>query len=354
MTKSAHIPLVEVTRGNIVESVHYGSLAIAQPDGKIVFSVGDIEDPVFLRSSSKPFQTLAFIERGGEDHYGLTAQEIAIICASHSGTDEHLRVLETLQKKIGIRENMLQCGVHAPFHEGTVEDYKQRGEAFHANHNDCSGKHSGMLAFAKMIDAPLDNYLDPAHPVQQAMLRTFSEMCDYDMRKVELGTDGCSAPVFAVPLRNSAGAYARLCQPDGLAPARAEGCRTITQAMLSHPDMVGGPQRFDTDIMTAANGSLVTKIGAEGFHGIGVFPGKASGFDTSLGITIKISDGDLMLRAGCVAALYVLEQLKVMNHRQIQAVEAYAARPIYNWSHKVIGEIRPSQVLKQAFAKLNL
>ena len=354
MTIAVHIPLVEVTRGNTVESVHYGSLVIAQPDGKIVLSLGDSTSPTFLRSSSKPFQTLAFLEQGGAERYALTAQEIAIICASHSGTDEHIRVLETLQKKIGIQESMLQCGIHAPYHKGTVEALKQRGEAFHANHNDCSGKHSGMLAFAKMINAPLDDYLDPTHPVQQAMLRTFSEMCEYDMQKVELGTDGCSAPVFALPLRNSARAYARLCQPDGLAPARAESCRLITQAMISCPDMIGGPQRFDTDMMIAARGSLVTKIGAEGFHGIGILPGKTPGVSTSLGVTIKISDGDLALRAGCVAALAVLKQLKVISDQQVMEMKEYDARPVTNWSNKPIGEIRPSTELQQALSQLNL
>ena len=236
MSSANHIPLVEVTRGNIVESIHYGSLVIAQSDGKIIFSIGDTASPTYLRSASKPFQTLAFIEQGGAEAYDLSEQEIAIICASHSGTDEHLRVLENLQKKIGITESMLQCGVHAPYHTETAQAYRQRGEAFHANHNDCSGKHSGMLAFAKMIGAPFENYLDPQHPVQKGMLRTFAEMCAYDADKVELGTDGCSAPVFAVPLVNSAGAYARLCQPDELSPARAQACRLITRSMIANPD----------------------------------------------------------------------------------------------------------------------
>jgi L-asparaginase II len=133
MKNESPIPLVEVTRGNIVESIHYGSLAIAQPDGKIVFSAGNIDRPVFLRSASKPFQTLAFVEAGGVEKYGLTQQEVAIMCASHSGTDEHVRVLEALQAKIGITENMLQCGVHEPYHEATAREKLLKGEAFHPN-----------------------------------------------------------------------------------------------------------------------------------------------------------------------------------------------------------------------------
>jgi L-asparaginase II len=321
-------PLVEVTRGPIVESVHYGSLAIAQLDGKIVFSAGDIGCPVFLRSASKPFQILAFLEAGGCDHYGLTTQEIAVMCASHSGTDEHVRVLEKLQAKIGITESMLQCGVHAPYHSATAREKAMKGEAFHSNQNDCSGKHSAMLAFAKMIGAPMDNYLDPAHPVQQAMLRTFAEMCRVPVDTVELGTDGCSAPVFAAPLAASAGAYARLCQPETLAAARAQACRLITGAMQDHPFMTGGPQRFDTDVMGAAGDRL--------------------------GITIKISDGDLLLRAGCVAALAVLKELSIFIEDPVSALAEYDRRPVTTWRGTASGEIRPTrellQALKQALA----
>ncbi len=351
MLKSGHIPLVEVTRGNIIESIHYGSLAIAQADGKIVFSAGDMSSPFYLRSAAKPFQTLAFLEAGGAEEYSLTPQEIAIICASHSGTDDHVQVLEKLQEKIGIQESMLQCGIHPPFHAETARVKMMKGEAFHANQHDCSGKHSGMLAFAKMINAPLDSYLDPDHPVQQAMLRTFAEMCEVDVHDIPLGTDGCSAPVFAVPLPNSASAYARLCQPDGLAPKRADACRKITAAMMSYPYMVGGPLRFDTDIMSAGSGSLVTKIGAEGFHGIGVMPAQAAGFSTSLGIAIKIGDGDLSLRAGCVVALQVLKHLKVFCSEEIQELADYDRRPVKNWRGKNIGEIRPSAELMQALSQ---
>ncbi len=353
MKKGSHVPLVEVTRGNIIESVHYGSLAIAQPDGKIVFSMGDMTSPFYLRSAAKPFQTLAFLEVGGAQEYELEPREIAIICASHSGTDEHVRVLEKLQAKIGIQESMLQCGIHAPYHAPTAKEKMLKGEPFHSNQHDCAGKHSGMLAFAKMIHAPLDTYLEPSHPVQQAMLRAFAEMCRVDVADIPLGTDGCSAPVFAVPLPNSAGAYARLCQPDELLPARTDACRMITAAMMAHPDIIGGPQRFDTDIMTAGRGSLVTKIGAEGFHGIGILPGKTPGFKTSLGIAIKISDGDLSLRAGCTVAAQVLKQLNLFSDEQLREIKDYDRRALTNWRNKEIGEIRPSAELMQALSQFH-
>jgi L-asparaginase II len=348
-----HVPLVEVTRGSIVESIHCGSLAIAQPDGKVLFSLGDMSSPVYLRSSAKPFQTLAFLEAGGAEEYNLTLQEIAIISSSHSGTDEHVRVLNALQAKIGIQESMLQCGIHAPFHSETAREKILKGEPFHSNQSDCSGKHSGMLAFAKMIGAPMDDYLDPQHPVQQAMLHTFAEMCDVKVDSIPLGTDGCSAPVFAVPLPNSAGAYARLIQPDALNETRAAACRKITTAMMGHPFLIGGPQRFDTDLMSAAGGSLVTKIGAEGFHGIGVVPGRSGMFPGGLGIAIKIADGDLSLRAGCLVAIQVLKRLKVLCSGELSDLTDYYRRPVRNWRGLEIGEIRPSPELLQALDNLH-
>jgi len=255
-------PLIEVTRGNIIESVHYGSLSVVSPDGTILVALGDASSPVFLRSAAKPFQALAFIEQGGAAKYDLQPCEIAIICASHSGSDEHIKMLQSLHEKIGITESMLQCGVHPPFDQTAAVKLIREGKPLRPFHHDCSGKHSGMLAFAKMLDAPMGNYLDPSHPVQQRMLRAFSDMCAVPMTDIELGTDGCSAPVFAVPLPAAALGYARLCHPDELETDRALACRCITSSMASCPFMVGGPNRFDSELMAAAEGHLVSKMGA--------------------------------------------------------------------------------------------
>jgi L-asparaginase II len=350
MNTGNHFPLVEVTRGSIVESVHFGSLAVAQPGGEVLLSLGDMVSPFYLRSTAKPFQALAFLERGGAEFYGLEPREVALLCASHSGTDEHVRLLEKMQQKIGIQESMLQCGVHPPLHAEKSHSVTPRTEEPHPNQHECSGKHTGMLAYAKMISAPLDSYLEPSHPVQQSILQVFAEMCSCEVEDIPLGTDGCSAPVFAVPLPNAAAAYARLCQPDGLTAARAAACRVITAAMADHPDLVAGPHRFDTDVMTAARGSLVTKIGAEGYQGIGILTGKSDRFSSSLGIAIKISDGDLTLRAGCVVALAILKKLGVFNPEQIESLKDYDRREIKNWRGKVVGEIRPSAGLLQTLS----
>lgn len=346
--------LVEVTRGRIIESVHYGSLCVSRPDGSQLLSLGDTDTPFFLRSSAKPFQALAFLEQGGAEHYQLGPREVAIICASHSGSPDHIDVLEKLQKKTGIDESLLQCGVHAPYHQKSAEQLLINGQPLHPNHNNCSGKHTGMLCFCKMTGAPLANYLDPSHPVQKAILKTFAEMCSVEPESVELGTDGCTAPVFAVSLTAAATGYARLCQPDAQQSRRAAACRLITTSMPAHADMVAGPERFDTDGMFASKGAFISKLGAEGYRAIGVMPGKASGFNTSLGITIKISDGDMSYRAASVVAMALLKALKVLNNEQTSALKRFDQRAITNWRGKEVGEIRPSAELVSAVESLTL
>jgi len=349
-----YFPLIETTRGNTVESIHYGSVAIAFYGRKNIISIGDSKHPFFLRSSAKPFQALAFLERGGDKQFNFSPQEITVLCASHSGTDLHVDVLSRLQKKIGITEDMLQCGVHPPFHEATAQRMLKNDEPLHPNRHCCSGKHTGMLAFAKMIGAPLETYLEQAHPVQKHILNTFSEMCEVPIDSIHLGVDGCSAPVFAVPLANAASAFVKLCQPDNLPLERANACRMITNAMAAHPNMVAGPDRFDTAVMKTAKGKIITKIGAEGYQGIGIMPGACKFFKGSIGITSKISDGDLALRAGSVVSLAILEKLGVLSGQELGGLKEYYTRPIKNWRGIVIGEIRPTTEFLQALDNILL
>jgi L-asparaginase II len=209
-----------------------------------------------------------------------------------------------------------------------------------------------MLAFAKMIGAPLEDYLETTHPIQKAILNTFAEMCELDIGDIEIGVDGCTAPVFAVPLTKAAAAYAHLCQPDGLPEARAAACRLISASMPAHSDMVAGPERFDTDGMANGNGAFVSKVGAEGYRALGILPGKSRGSSTSIGITMKISDGDPNLRAGAIIAMNVLKALEVLDDAQCVALKAYDRRPVFNWRGKEVGEIRPTPELIKALAAL--
>lgn len=341
MPHTHYTPLVELTRGNIVESIHFGAIAVMDASGNLLASCGDPDTVTFLRSSAKPFQALPFIERGGDQAFHMSPREVAVICASHSGTDDHVRVVSGIQKKIGVTEADLLCGVHPPYHAPTAQALRERGEAPTPNRHNCSGKHTGMLAHAILRGLPIEDYININHPVQQSILKAFAEMCDLEPGAVELGVDGCSAPNFAVPLRNAALAYARLCDPTGLAEERASACRRITTAMMSNPDMIAGPGRFDTRLMEFASGRILAKAGAEGYQGIGLQPGALAPGSPALGIAFKISDGDNGGRARPCTALEILRQLGAISRSDEEAFKEFDARPLYNWRKLQVGEMRP-------------
>ena len=337
--------LVELTRGKIVESIHFGAFAVVDPSGRLVASSGDPGLVTFLRSSAKPFQALPFVEQNGDEAFHLTQRELAILCASHSGTDEHVEVVRGIQEKVGVREADLLCGTQPPYHQPTIKAMLLRGEDPTPIRHECSGKHTGMLAHAKMRGLPTQEYIDPEHPVQKSILASFAEMCGVPEESVELGIDGCSAPNFAVPLRSAALAFARLMDPEGLAPNRAAACRRISAAMTAHPDMVAGPQRFDTDLMTLAGGRILTKGGAEGFQGVGLYPGALGPGSPALGIAIKVSDGDPAGRAKSFVALELLHQLGAISEADLERFAGRVGGPIYNWRRLRVGEMRASFTL---------
>lgn len=345
-------PLLAVTRGSIVECIHSGVIAVADADSDLVACAGDPSLVTYLRSSAKPFQALPFVEAGGVERFGLTGQELAILCASHDGTDQHVAVLQSIQKKVGIREQDLQCGIHPPFSKSTQQALALRGETPSPNRHNCSGKHTGMLAMCKLMGWPPDNYLDSSHPLQWLILKTFSEMTSTPIEKIALGTDGCSAPVFAIPLQNAAAGFARLVDPSGLAPARAEACRKITTAMTAYPQMVAGVGGFDTCLMQVGEGKIVAKSGAEGYLAMGLKPGACSEGCPALGIAIKILDGDTggafrpcadtnEGRARPIAALETLRQLGALSPEQRESLAAYGARPQANWRGIEVGRFEP-------------
>ena len=297
MTKNDYQPIFQFNRGNIVKSVHFGAIAVVDSSGKLVARYGNPGLVTFTRSSAKPFQALPFIEYGGMKYYGLTLQEVALLCASHSGTDEHLAVVRSIQKKTGVSEEELLCGVHTPYSRATAEAMRERGEKPTPNRHNCSGKHTGMIAFSHMLGYPIEpdgmTYIDIKHPVQMKILASVAEMSDYSFEKIQIGSDGCSAPNFALPLQNTALAFARLCQPGGMPKERADACQLITNAMVSYPEMIGGPDNFDTDLMQVGKGRIVCKGGAEGFQAFGIMPGVLKPGSPALGIAFKVSDGDL-------------------------------------------------------------
>jgi len=339
--------MVELTRGRIVESIHLGAVAVVDVNGKLVASFGDPEAVTYLRSTAKPFQALPFIEREGDAYFKLTPREVALICASHSGTDEHVASVRGMQEKIGVVEGDLMCGAHYPYHEPTAEAMKARGEKPTPYRHNCSGKHTGMLAHAKLRQLPIGNYLDITHPVQESILQAFADMTGLPADKVELGTDGCSAPNFAVPLYNAALGFARLSDPRQLDPKRADACRRIAQSMMAHPDMVGGPGRFDTCLMEIGKGRIVAKGGAEGYQGIGLMPGALGPDSPALGIALKISDGDPDSRARPLAVLEVLRQIGALQESQLGELAAFGPQTLTNWREIPVGVSRAAFQLKR-------
>lgn len=356
MVNSSYKPIFQLTRGDIVESIHFGAVAVVESTGRLAAWYADPSLVTFTRSSAKPLQALPFLENGGMSFFGLTLQEVALLCASHSGTDAQVAVIRSIQAKTGVSEDDLMCGVHTVYDRKTAEAMRARGEVPTPNRHNCSGKHTGMLAYARMLGISTDPtamaYIDPRHPVQRKILSTLAEMVDLKPEDVHIGIDGCSAPNFALPLQSSALAFARICQPEGLSDARAETSHLISKAMLTYPDMIGGPDNFDTTLMQAAQGRVICKGGAEGFQAFGIMPGAISPGSPALGVAFKISDGDLKghnFPAGDprghvrpAVALEILRQLGVFDAQDLEKVSEFGPEfPVENWRKLRVGLASP-------------
>ncbi len=350
MSYSPYSPIFVLERGDRIESIHNGAVAVVDVHGKLIAWHGDPDAVTFLRSSAKPFQILPFLSHGGQNEYRLTAREIAIMCASHSGTDEHLAVIRGIQAKTGVSEEQLLCGVHRPYHKPTAEAMRERNEQPTPNRHNCSGKHTGMLAFVRMLAQRSENpipdlpYIDPEHPIQQEILQMLAEICDLPVEQIGLGVDGCSAPNFAFPLHNTALGFARLCAPEaaGVKAECQEACHTVVSAMTSFPDMVGGPDSFDTRLMQATGGRILIKGGAEGHQGLGLMPGVLGPGSPAVGIAVKIGDGDARGKIRSAVVLEVLRQLDVLLAAELQALAEFGpCFPVLNWRKIVAGQAYP-------------
>lgn len=342
MSNQAYQPVYALSRGGHAESLHFGALAIVTASGELLAAYGDAQLSTFLRSSAKPFQALPLVLAGGVEHYGFTARELALICASHSGTDEHVEVAQAIQNKAGIREDQLLCGVHPPLDKETAERLKQNDITFVPNRHNCSGKHSGMLAYAKLRGWDLENYIDPQHPMQQEIFAFFAEIASLPVEKLGIGIDGCSAPNWAAPLFNTALAYARLMDPSGLPKSQQMACIQVSAAMIANPDMVGGPGRFDTALMQKAHGNILSKGGAEGYQAIGLRAGAMGSGSPATGIALKISDGDGRGWISHAVCLEILRQLGILSASQLeQLADLGPGRKITNWRGLGVGRGEP-------------
>ncbi len=335
-------PIFEFTRGPLVESVHFGAYAVVSSRGELLASLGNAQAMTFLRSAAKPFQALPLVEQGGAENFGLDSAEIALMCGSHTGTDAHVSVACSIQHKAGFTEADLSCGVHPPMDQAARQALEAMGRAPSPNQHNCSGKHSGMLALARHNHWDLENYLEFGHPVQQSILVTFAEMCGLEAGDVQVGTDGCSAPNFAVPLFHAALGYARLVDFEGLSTRRARACRTLRRAMMDHPEMVAGAGEFDTCLMQTAPGKLISKGGAQGFQGVGILPQALGPGSPGIGIAVKISDGNTRNVRSAVV-MQILVQLGALSIQEVEQLGTFGpVFPLFNWRKIEVGEGRPS------------
>lgn len=325
-------PLVAVERGGYVGSLHRGTMVVADTSGEMVISIGDAQQPVFLRSAAKPFQVMPAVLGGALERYGVTDRELAVLCASHSGEPRHMEAVLSVLTKIGLDETALRCGVHPPQHEETA---RRRWEAEIEPTpvcNNCSGAHAGMLLACRAMGWPIETYGDPDHPLQRMTRETIGAFAGVSVNAVQMATDNCAVPTFRLPIRQAALVFARLGAAEGVTEQLAGVARRVVRAMTSYPEMVGGEERFDSDLMRVAGGSIVAKGGAEGFEGIGLPARK-------LGMAMKVSDGNS--RAIGPAVMQVLAQLGGLTGGQIDELESYGEPRLYNLQGELVGRLVP-------------
>jgi L-asparaginase II len=321
---------VEVTRGSLVESVHHVAACAANPRGDVIFRTGDIESPVFLRSTAKPFIAASAIEAGVREAFDLDMREIAVMCASHTGEPFHVQAVRSILRKIGLDESALRCGPHLPYNEASAHALIERGEKPTAVYNNCSGKHAGILALARLLRADTESYLEASNPAQQHILRFCARLSDDDPLTWPLGVDGCGIPVYATSLRRAATAFARFAALEEVAPRDAMALLVVRDAMVSHPAYVSGTGEFDTVIMQAGGGGIACKSGAEGVHGAAVIPRRA-------GFVLKVLDGTSRGRGP--VAVDALRRLSAPGAESAE-VGAFARPIVYNRAGLAVGEIR--------------
>jgi L-asparaginase II len=340
-------PLVAVTRGGITESRHRGHVVAVEPDGTVAAYLGAPETVTYLRSSAKPHQAIPLVASGAADRFGFTEEELALACASHSGEPIHTKVAASMLRKIGLGPEALKCGVHEPFSAAETRRLRENGEQPNVLQNNCSGKHAGMLALALHLGAPTESYDEPGNPVQIAIANTVARFSGVPIEDIAVGTDGCGVPVFGITVKAMALMYARLvATPAEFDEQTRNTCARIVAAMTSHPELIGGAaDRLDTEIMRAAPGRLVSKVGAEGVYTVGVLPSKD--WPRGLGLAIKIEDGDDH-RARPTVVIESLRQLGILADESLEAVARYAFFPVRNRRGDVVGEVAPHFKLNQA------
>ncbi|WP_119291800.1 asparaginase [Azohydromonas sediminis] len=341
--------LVDAWRGTLVESRHRGALAVVDADGRIVVALGDIERPVFPRSAVKLLQALPLVASGAADRFGLTDDELALACASHSGEPAHVRTAAAMLAKAGLDAGALECGVHWPSREAVQRAMAAAGEVPGALHNNCSGKHAGfvglgcLMAAARGADARtfVRGYVQRHHPVMREVTAALQAATGFDPATAPLGTDGCSIPTYGIALSRLALGFARVATGVGLSAAHAAAARRLRRAVAAAPFIVAGTNRFDTRVMQRLGERVCCKVGAEGVY-CAALPARG------LGVALKIDDG--ATRAAEVAMAAVIDALVTLDDDERAFVRELGQARLVNWNGLEVGALRATDALRETLA----
>ena len=337
--------LVEAMRGGIVESVHRGAIAIVDADGKAVAALGDVERPIFPRSAVKVLQALPLVASGAADALGLDDEALAVACASHNGEPEHTAVVARMLARAGLDADALECGAHWPYREPIQRQMAAAGVEPSALHNNCSGKHAGFLCVACRMAEGSDvrryarGYVAAGHPVMREVASALQAATGFDLATTACGTDGCSIPTYAIPLRHLAHAFARVGTGVGLSPGHATAARRLRGAVAKHPFMVGGTGRFDTRVMERLGERVFCKVGAEAVF-CAALP------ERGVGVAIKVDDGNTA-RAAEVAMAAVIEAFVALDDGEAELLRSLSDVTLRNWNGIEVGALRARDELRR-------
>jgi L-asparaginase II len=306
------VPLTAATRGRHTETVHRGTVVVADADGKQIASLGKPSQGTYIRSAAKPFQGMALALTGAVEGLGLDQQDLAIACSSHSGEPEHVSAVLALLSKASLSPSVLQCGVHPPLARPAAEQLIRDGRSPTVLHNNCSGKHAGMVAVCAYMDWPIETYRAPQHPLQRLNLATLSAFSGVAEEKIAMAVDGCGVPAFYLPVAALAVAFARLASGTRVSHEHAAAAKMVRDAMLAWPRLIAGQGRFDTEFMEGADGTAVCKGGALGCEGVGLIGRSAA-------LAMKMSDG-----SSASIPLVVLSVLSDLGYLEKPALDRLA------------------------------
>ncbi|SLN12309.1 asparaginase [Oceanibacterium hippocampi] len=321
---------IGVTRGPLVESTHAVSGAIVDATGALRAHWGDIDRPIFWRSAIKPIQAIPLLESGAAEASDLGDREIALACASHNGEAMHVEAVGAWLARVGLGKGDLECGCHWPYHEESVRAMARRGEEPTTLHNNCSGKHAGMLTTAHFLKEETRGYVGREHSVQRRVTGVLSDLAGMALDRAPSGTDGCSIPTIAFPARAAALAAARFAAPDRLPATRAAACRRIAAAIAAAPEMIAGSGRMCSALVAATGGRVLAKVGAEGCY-LAFVP------DAGVGIALKSEDGTT--RAAEAALAIVLARFGYITDAELERLRSFAAPVLRNRNGIEVGRI---------------